>query len=85
MRVEIDKLHAELERIATNDFFNAALRAAAFSAYERCQKAIRAAQGPTGKAGLSQKNEEHSTSLSTRHSAGSHARICILIGWRLPG
>jgi hypothetical protein len=47
---EIDKLHAELERIAANDFFNAALRAAAFSAYERCNKAIRAAQGPTGKA-----------------------------------
>jgi hypothetical protein len=51
---EIDKLHAELERIAANDFFDAAERAAAFSAYERCQKAIRAAQGPTGKAALSQ-------------------------------
>lgn len=52
---EIDKSHAELERIAANDFFNASLRATAFSAYERCQKAIRAAQGPTGKAALSQK------------------------------
>lgn len=52
---EIDKLHAELERIAANDFFTAAQRAAAFSAYERCQKAIRAAQGPTEKAALSQK------------------------------
>ena len=51
---EIDKLHAELERIASNDFFNAAQGAAAFSAYERCQKAIRAAQGPTGKAVRSQ-------------------------------
>jgi hypothetical protein len=50
---EIDKLHAELERIAANDFFDAAGRAAAFSAYERCQKAIRAAQGPTGKTALS--------------------------------
>src|SRR5882724_11544317 len=50
---EIDKLHAELERIAANDFFDAAGRAAAFSAYERCQKAIRAAQGPSGKAALS--------------------------------
>ncbi len=47
---EIDKLHAELERIAANDFFDAVARAAAFTAYERCQKAIRAAQGPTGKA-----------------------------------
>ena len=52
---EIDKLHAELERIAANDFFNAALRAAAFNAYDRCQKAIRAAQGPTRKAAKSSK------------------------------
>ncbi|HLN98325.1 MAG TPA: chromate resistance protein ChrB domain-containing protein [Pyrinomonadaceae bacterium] len=51
---EIDKLHAELERIAANDFFDAAGRAAAFSAYERCQNAIRAAQGPKAKAALSQ-------------------------------
>ena len=50
---EIDKLHAELERIAANDFFGAAGRAAAFSSYERCQKAIRAVQGSTPKAGLS--------------------------------
>jgi hypothetical protein len=47
---EIDKLHAELERIAANDFFNAAGKASAFSAYERCQKTIRVAQGPTAKA-----------------------------------
>jgi hypothetical protein len=47
---EIDKLHAELERIAANDFFNAAGKASAFSAYERCQKTIRVAQGPTTKA-----------------------------------
>lgn len=52
---EIDKLHVELERIASNDFFNASLRATAFSAYGRCQKAIRAVHGPIGKAALSQK------------------------------
>ncbi len=52
---EIDKLHAELERIAANDFFNASRRAAGFSAYERCQRAIRAAQGPRERAALSQK------------------------------
>ena len=52
---EIDKLHVELERIAANDFFNAGGRAAAFTAYERCKKAIGAAQGPTGKAAQSQK------------------------------
>jgi hypothetical protein len=47
---EIDKLHVELERIAANDFFNARGRAAAFIAYERCKRAIGAAQNPTGKA-----------------------------------
>lgn len=47
---EIARLHAELERIAANDFFNAVRRATAFSAYERSQKAIRSAQGPKGKA-----------------------------------
>lgn len=43
---EIDRLHGELERIAGNDFFNASGRAAAFAAYERCQKALRAVPGP---------------------------------------
>jgi hypothetical protein len=43
--VEFDRLHSELERIAANDFFDAAGRTAAFSAFERCQKIIRAAQG----------------------------------------
>ena len=47
---EIDKLHAELERIAANDFFDAKGRAVAFDAYERCQKAIRTAQGHAGTA-----------------------------------
>ena len=46
---EIDKLHAELERIAGNDFFAATGRAAAFAAYDRCQKELRAAQGPKPK------------------------------------
>ena len=47
---EIDKLHAELERVAANDFFDAAGKVAAFNAYERCQKIIRTAQGPATKA-----------------------------------
>jgi hypothetical protein len=51
---EIDKLHAELERVAANDFFDAVGKVAAFAAYERCQKAIRDAQGPTAKATQSQ-------------------------------
>ncbi len=44
---ELDKLHAELERIAANDFFAATGRASAFSAYERCQKGLSVAQGST--------------------------------------
>jgi len=47
---ELDKLHAQLESIIANDFFNAAGRAHALKAYERCQKAIRAAHGPISKA-----------------------------------
>ena len=43
---ELDKLHAELERIAGNDFFSASGRAAALAAYERCQRAIQTAHGP---------------------------------------
>ena len=51
---EIDKLHGELERIAVNDFFAATGRAAAFAAYERCQKQLRVAQGPKAKTAPSQ-------------------------------
>lgn len=46
---EIDRLHSELQRIADNDFFAAPGRAAAFAAYERCQKELRTAQGPKAK------------------------------------
>src|SRR5215212_1208915 len=52
---EIDKLHGELERIAANDFFTASGRAAAFAAYERCQKELRAAQGPKANTSSSDK------------------------------
>jgi len=47
---ELDKLHAQLESIIASDFFNADGRAVALAAYERCQKAIRAAHGPVSKA-----------------------------------
>ena len=50
---EIDKLHVELEHIAANDFFEAAGRAAAFSAYERCQKVLRTAKGSSPNAAQS--------------------------------
>lgn len=46
---ELDRLHAELERVTANDFFNAAGRVAALNAYDRCQKAVRVAQGPVRK------------------------------------
>jgi hypothetical protein len=51
---EIDRLHGELERIAANDFFGATHRAAAFAAYARCQKELRAAQGPKASASSSE-------------------------------
>lgn len=41
---ELDRLHAELERAISTDFFEARGRAAAATAYERCRKAIRASQ-----------------------------------------
>jgi hypothetical protein len=41
---ELDKLHAELERVVSTDFFNAKGRVAAQAAYERCRKSLRASQ-----------------------------------------
>jgi len=41
---ELNKLHAELERITANDFFRAEARVAAVNAYRQCEKAIRATQ-----------------------------------------
>jgi len=52
---ELDKLHSQLESIIANDFFQAGGRARALVAYERCQKAIRAAHGQPAKASRSQK------------------------------
>ncbi|HST21173.1 MAG TPA: chromate resistance protein ChrB domain-containing protein [Blastocatellia bacterium] len=46
---EIDKLHKELERIITIDFFDASGRAAAAAAYERCLRAFRTSQNPRGR------------------------------------
>jgi hypothetical protein len=41
---ELDKLHAELERVVSTDFFSAKGRTVAQAAYERCRKALRASQ-----------------------------------------
>jgi len=41
---DLDRFHAELERIVLTDFFNAEGRAAALSAYERSRKALRSTQ-----------------------------------------
>src|ERR1043166_9668769 len=43
---ELDGLHAELERVVANDFFEARGRNSALSAYQRCQTVMRAAQAP---------------------------------------
>lgn len=50
---ELERLHTELERVIANDFFAAKGRAAAASAYERCQRLIRASQTPTVQASAS--------------------------------
>jgi hypothetical protein len=47
---ELDKLHSQLESIIGNDFFEANGRTSALIAYEHCQKAIRAADGPLSRA-----------------------------------
>ena len=46
---ELDRLHAELERVIANDFFEGAGRASALNAYQRCQKVIRSSQTPVVK------------------------------------
>ena len=50
---EIDRLHSELERITRNEFFPGTRRVSAFAAFERCQKGLRAAQGPKTNTGSS--------------------------------
>jgi hypothetical protein len=47
---ELDRLHAELERVIANDFFEAKGRAAAVKAYQRCQQVVRSSQTPVAKA-----------------------------------
>jgi len=46
---ELDKLHAEFERVVSTDFFNAKGRTAAQSAYERCQKGLRTSRSSDAK------------------------------------
>src|SRR5262249_6435034 len=41
---ELDKLHQELERVISTDFFDAAGRTPTLAAYERCQKSLRVEQ-----------------------------------------
>jgi hypothetical protein len=41
---ELDRLHEELNRISTIDFFNAPGRSTALGAYDRCRKALREVQ-----------------------------------------
>jgi hypothetical protein len=53
---ELDRLHGELERVISNDFFGAKGRAAALTAYNRSQKAIRLSQTPATKASVPTKS-----------------------------
>jgi hypothetical protein len=64
---ELDRLHAELERIVANDFFAAKSRTVALNAYERCQKLLRASQTPAPK---SQKRSGAREALSVAEYQG---------------
>ena len=44
---ELDKLHAELDRVINNDFFGASGRTIALNSYNQCEKVIRSTQTPT--------------------------------------
>jgi len=46
---ELDRLHADLERVLGNDFFAAKGRVAALNAYERCQKLLSISQAPAAR------------------------------------
>jgi hypothetical protein len=59
---ELDKLHGELERISSNDFFNAPNRTEAFTSYERARKAIQAGQSPKQKPPRANSNKTSSIS-----------------------
>jgi hypothetical protein len=54
---ELDRLHADLERVAANDFFEARGRVAALSSYERCQKLLRISQAPIAKSSHSARKD----------------------------
>ncbi|HYP27543.1 MAG TPA: chromate resistance protein ChrB domain-containing protein [Blastocatellia bacterium] len=59
---ELDKLHKELDRIISIDFFEAPGRPAAVEAYERCRKVLRASQNR--KERLAQSNPSNGQALS---------------------
>ena len=64
---ELDGLHAELDRVLANDFFEAKGRTATLSAYQRCQTMIRSAQIPAGK---KSKPSRKSDTLASRDYQG---------------
>jgi hypothetical protein len=64
---DLDKLHAQLESIIVNDFFNARGRQPAIAAYERSQKAINAWHRPTAKTAL-KNTEAGALDLSKYHA-----------------
>jgi len=64
---ELERLHAELERVIANDFFEAKGRTTALNSYQRCQAIIRASQAPAEKAA---KASAKSNALATRDYQG---------------
>jgi hypothetical protein len=63
---ELERLHADLERVFANDFFAAKGRATALAAYERCQRALRASQAPVKSASAA----KELSALATRDYQG---------------
>jgi hypothetical protein len=47
---ELERLHADLERVVANDFFGASGRTKAIAAYQKCQKILRSSQAPAAEA-----------------------------------
>ena len=82
---EIDKLHAELERIAANDFFNASGEPLPLAPMKGARKLSERLKVRQRKPRCHRRNLEPSTFQSTRVSVGSRVGICTSTGWHLPG
>jgi hypothetical protein len=61
---ELDKLHKELERVISIDFFHASGRAAALAAHDHCRKALLTSKGGTRRVPLSSSGNDQAAKLA---------------------